>query len=161
MMFNKKSDAGCSEASTSELGPRFGLSSARTIPQSGLPSRALIDSSLNIIGNLETDGDVQVAGQIDGNVSCAHLTVEKDGTINGDIIAQEVVVRGSVKGAIRASRVMLLDSANVAGDIAYCKMSMEEGATFVGVSSKRTDDVTTTQVATLQHAATEMCAPHS
>jgi len=40
-----------------------------------------------------------------------------------------------VKGAIRATRVMLMESADVAGDIFYDRMSMEEGAHFVGASN--------------------------
>jgi cytoskeletal protein CcmA (bactofilin family) len=40
-----------------------------------------------------------------------------------------------VKGAIRATRVMLMEGADVAGDIFYDRMSMEEGAHFVGASN--------------------------
>ena len=41
----------------------------------------------------------------------------------------------TVKGAIRATRVMLMEGADVAGDIFYDRMSMEEGAHFVGASN--------------------------
>ena len=81
------------------------------------------------------DRDVQVDGHINGNVSCARLTIGKDGEITGDIKAKEIVVRGKVKGAIRAIRVMLMEGADVAGDIFYDRMSMEEGARFVGASN--------------------------
>ena len=86
-------------------------------------------------GDLATDRDVQVDGHINGNVSCARLTIGKDGAITGDIKAKEIVVRGKVKGTIRATRVMLMEGADVAGDIFYDRMSMEEGAHFVGASN--------------------------
>src|SRR6476646_526707 len=101
----------------------------------GLPPCAIIDAGLNIKGDLATDRDVQVDGRINGNVSCARLTIGKDGAITGDIKAKEIVVRGKVKGTIRATRVMLMEGADIAGDIFYDRMSMEEGARFVGASN--------------------------
>ena len=68
-------------------------------------------------------------------MNCARLTVGAGGHVAGDIKANEVVVRGKVKGIIRAARIMLLDSADVAGDVFFDKMSMEEGAQFVGASN--------------------------
>ena len=104
-------------------------------PSHGLPPCAIIDAGLHIQGDLATDRDVQVDGHINGNVSCARLTIGKDGAITGDIKAKEIVVRGKVKGTIRATRVMLMEGADIAGDIFYDRMSMEEGAHFVGASN--------------------------
>jgi cytoskeletal protein CcmA (bactofilin family) len=126
-------------------------------PSSGLPPCAVIDASLNIEGDLTSDGDVQVDGHINGNVSCTHLTISNGGEISGDIKAKEIVVRGKVKGTIRATRVMLMDSAHVAGDIFYDRMSMEEGAHFVGASNKGKDE-TTAHVARLHQATADMTA---
>jgi cytoskeletal protein CcmA (bactofilin family) len=127
MIFDKK-PAGA-------LDPIANPSIPRTVPRNCLPPCAVIDASINIAGDLTTDGDVQIDGHINGNVICARLTVGKDGILSGDITAKEVVVRGTVTGTIRATRVMLLESASVAGDIFYDKMSMEEGAHFVGASN--------------------------
>jgi cytoskeletal protein CcmA (bactofilin family) len=74
-------------------------------PSHGLPPCAIIDAGLHIQGDLATDRDVQVDGHINGNVSCSRLTIGKDGAITGDITAKEIVVRGKVKGTIRATRV--------------------------------------------------------
>ena len=104
-------------------------------PSHGLPPCAIIDAGLHIEGDLATDRDMQVDGHINGDVSCARLTIGKDGAITGDIKAKEIVVRGKVKGVIRATRVMLMEGADVAGDIFYDKISMEGGANFVGASN--------------------------
>jgi cytoskeletal protein CcmA (bactofilin family) len=133
MIFDKK------PVGTVEPFSKAGSPIPRTIPaQHGLAPRAVIDASLNIEGDLATDGDIQVDGHISGNVSCACLTVGKDGTISGDIKVKEIVVRGKVKGTIRATRIMLMESADVTGDIFYDRMSMEEGAHFVGASNAET-----------------------
>ena len=156
MLFNKQLED--NEPSTSELIARVGNFVARATRPQHDRKCAIIDAGLNINGDLETDTDVQVDGQINGNVSCAHLTVGKDGTVNGDIEAQEVLVRGSVKGAIRAGRVMLMESAYVTGDIFYDRMSMEEGANFRGASNNGKDETTAVQVAEMLRVADDLKA---
>jgi cytoskeletal protein CcmA (bactofilin family) len=121
---------------------------------SGLPARALIDAGLNIKGDLQTDGEVQVDGQITGDISCAHLTVGKDGAILGDIKANEVVVRGKVRGTIRATRVILQESARVEGDIFHDRLAIEEGARFIGASNHQKGEAPP-QVLKLQQLAAE------
>jgi cytoskeletal protein CcmA (bactofilin family) len=105
----------------------------------GGPTRSVIDAWLKITGNLESEGEVQVDGKIDGDIRCAHLTVGRDATVAGNITADEVVVRGNVKGVIRANRVILQDSAHVESEVFHKKLSIEEGACFEG-NSRRCDD---------------------
>ena len=124
------------------------------------PTRALIDACLNIHGNLETEGEVQVDGRINGNIRCAHLTVGRDAIIIGDITAEEVVVRGKVTGVIRGNRVILQEGAHVESEIFQNKLTIEEGACFKGMirdqgDSKKIDE-TEAHVGALQEMATEM-----
>jgi cytoskeletal protein CcmA (bactofilin family) len=105
----------------------------------GAPTRSVIDAWLTINGNLQSEGEVQVDGQIHGDIRCAHLTVGRDATIQGNITAEEVVVRGTVKGVIRANRVILQDSAHVDSQIYHKKLSIEEGANFEGTSCRKDD----------------------
>jgi hypothetical protein len=51
------------------------------------PSRSVIGAHLKITGDLHSDRDVQVDGQVEGDVRCTQLIVAKDGTINGNILA--------------------------------------------------------------------------
>ena len=92
-----------------------------------------------ITGNLQSEGEVQVDGQIHGDIRCAHLTVGRDALVDGNITAEEVVVRGKVTGVIRANRVILQDSAHVESEIFHKKLSIEEGACFEGTSRRRED----------------------
>jgi cytoskeletal protein CcmA (bactofilin family) len=105
----------------------------------GTSSCSIIDSCLVITGNLQSERDVQVDGEINGDVHCSHLTVSKGGTINGNIVAEEVVVRGKVKGTIRALQVVLQDTAHVESDIFHSSLIIEQGAVFDGQSQRQTD----------------------
>jgi cytoskeletal protein CcmA (bactofilin family) len=141
------------------IGAKVGSLVAQTTrPRDDQSKCAIIDKHVNINGDLETDGDVQVEGQINGNVSCAHLTVGTNGTVNGDIKANEVVIRGKVKGAIRANRVMLLEGSFVRGDIWYDRMTMEEGAAFNGICNNGRDETTAAEVEAMQRAVARLQA---
>ena len=66
-------------------------------------------------------------------------SVGRDATVDGNIMAEEVVVRGKVTGAIRANRVILQDSAHVDSEVFHKKLAIEEGACFEG-TSRRCED---------------------
>jgi cytoskeletal protein CcmA (bactofilin family) len=106
-------------------------SSAQRKPE-GLPPRAIIAEGINIHGCLQTEGEIQIDGEINGDIRCAHLTVGRSGTVNGDISGSEVIIRGNVKGAIRAERVIIQEGAHVESDIQHDKFAIEEGAYFKG-----------------------------
>jgi cytoskeletal protein CcmA (bactofilin family) len=161
MIFTKKPDETFSATVVPKRASNADTRPADPMPlqrkSSGLPVRALIDAGLNIKGDLQTDGEVQVDGQITGDISCAHLTVGKDGAILGDIKANEVVVRGKVQGTIRATRVILQESARVEGDIFHDRLAIEEGARFIGASNQQ-DDAQAPHVRKLQQLAAEASA---
>ena len=141
MIYNRKTeDAGDAAITVEPVAvARLDLSRPTQPAGTGLPQRALINSGLNVKGNLETDGELHIDGHIVGNVSCGHLVIGKDGAVRGDIKADEVVVCGKTEGLIRARRIMLQESARVVGDIFYEIMSMEEGAQFIGASNREGD----------------------
>ena len=142
------------EASTPVSTP---ASTSQRKSANGAPTRSVIDSWLMITGNLQSEGEVQVDGQILGDIRCAHLTVGKDATVHGNITAEEVVVRGTVKGTIRANRVILQESARVDSEIFHKTLSIEEGASFEG-SSRMRENPMNAEVVDLQAAAAGMKA---
>jgi cytoskeletal protein CcmA (bactofilin family) len=97
-------------------------------------SRSLIDRSANLIGDLWSDGDIQIDGHLCGNINCAQLIIGKEGAVTGVIIAEEAVIRGKMTGLIRATRVLLQGSARVESEIIYQSLSVDEGASFEGLA---------------------------
>jgi cytoskeletal protein CcmA (bactofilin family) len=161
MLFNKKPDEefghdfSPKRQSTASFAPEP-IGPAQRKPTGG-PTRSVIDAWLNITGDLQSEGEVQVDGQIKGDIRCAHLTVGKDAMIVGNITADEVVVRGRVKGVIRANRVILQDSSRVESEIFHKKLAIEEGAIFEGQSRLREDPMKA-ELVDLQSVAAEMRA---
>ena len=103
------------------------------------PARSVIDAWLAVTGSLKSEGEILVEGRVEGDIRCKLLVIGKDAHVSGSIIAEEVSVRGKVRGAIRAHRVTLQDTAVIDSDIYHRTLSIEQGACFEG-SSKRCAD---------------------
>ena len=105
-----------------------GKSSGREIR--AVPS--IISANLHVVGNLKTDGEIQVDGVVDGDVSGRSLTVGEKAKITGEITVDELMVRGAVEGCIRAHEVQLAKTSKVVGDIWHDVLSIESGAYIEG-----------------------------
>jgi predicted acyltransferase (DUF342 family) len=74
---------------------------------------SIISDNLHIIGNLSTDGEMQVDGSIKGDVTSQALTVGEKASISGEIVADHIEIHGSVSGKIRARKIKLAKTAKV------------------------------------------------
>jgi cytoskeletal protein CcmA (bactofilin family) len=94
-----------------------------------------IGRTLLITGELTSDEDVAISGQVQGPISIrsAALTVTESGRLDGDLRASRVVIRGTVDGSITASeRIELQPSAVVNGSLSANRVVIADGATFNG-----------------------------
>jgi cytoskeletal protein CcmA (bactofilin family) len=122
-------------------GPRPLDQATRPARRPGATKRSVIDRRLLVTGDLEGRGELQVEGRVEGNIRCALLLVGNEGIINGNVTADEVVVRGEIKGTIRAYSVVLQDRARVNSEIFHKLLSIEAGACFEG-QVRRSNDPT-------------------
>ncbi len=93
---------------------------------------SLISADLRIVGDLHSDGEIQVDGTIDGDIRTLVLLVGETANIKGEIVADTVHVHGTVNGQIKARAVNLAKSARVIGDILHEDLSIEAGAFLEG-----------------------------
>ena len=93
---------------------------------------SIISVNLHVVGNLKTDGEIQVDGVVDGDVGGRSITVGEKAKVTGEITADELMVRGVVEGRIRAHQVQLAKTAKVVGDIWHDVLSIESGAYIEG-----------------------------
>jgi len=100
------------------------------------PSRimtSIIANGVKIQGAILADGaEVQVDGEIDGNVRGGAITIGDTGYVKGDLVSESVTVNGRVEGSVRARKVTLARTAHVMGDITHQQLSVEMGAVFEG-----------------------------
>ena len=59
---------------------------------SGAPS--LLSAGMQVTGDIASDGEVQIDGNLSGDIRCAKLTIGETGRINGSVIADDCRVHG-------------------------------------------------------------------
>jgi outer membrane autotransporter protein len=98
------------------------------------PARGLstLSSDLTFDGNVTGQGDLQIDGQVKGDVKVGRLIVGETGAIEGAVSADYVEVRGRIVGAVSGKQVKLVSTAYVDGDITAEQLSIDIGAYFQG-----------------------------
>jgi cytoskeletal protein CcmA (bactofilin family) len=122
--------------SPSSLGARPVATSFRP---GGSQGTSVIGVDLVIQGNLTSKGEIQIEGEVQGDIHAVHVVIGEKARVTGSVIAEECVIRGNLLGTVRSRRVILQGSAHVEGDIHHQTMAIEQGAFFEG-KSRRTDD---------------------
>jgi cytoskeletal protein CcmA (bactofilin family) len=107
-----------------------GSDGAAAVQKSSVPS--IISADLRITGNLESDGDIQIDGTVDGDIRSGRITVSETAVVKGALEAETVRIAGKVTGQIKARQVTLLKSAKVVADVMQESIAVEPGASFEG-----------------------------
>lgn len=114
---------------------------AEQVRGSGNMAPSIIGEDLTVTGNIVSKGEVQIEGEVQGDIHCTSLVIGDKAQVSGGVVADDVVVRGSVSGSIRGIRVTLQSSSHVEGDVFHESLAIEQGAFFEG-KSRRADEPT-------------------
>ena len=104
---------------------------ARNVPA----NQSRIGPSLHIKGEISGSEDLLIDGSLEGIVQLENqkLTLGPMSKVTADIIADDVIVAGNLKGNVRAkSRVEIKKDGSVTGDLTTPQISIEDGACFKG-----------------------------
>jgi cytoskeletal protein CcmA (bactofilin family) len=115
--------------------------------------RSVIGEDLVITGNLNSQGEVEIEGEVQGDVRAKRVVVGERAHVTGTLIAEEVVVRGGVQGQIRGISVTFQATSRVEGDIFHKSLLIEQGALFEGRSRRSEDPMTIPRGVALPPAA--------
>src|ERR1700716_1345256 len=97
--------------------------------------QATIGKSLVIKGEVSGSESLYIDGRVEGSVNLPgnRVTVGRNGQVQANINAKEVVVLGKVKGNVTASdRVDIRNEGSLGGDVVCQRISIEDGAWFKG-----------------------------
>ncbi len=129
-----ESNAKKDEASSSDSGQKSSQPASKRAAPTG---KNILSSDVQIRGTLKFANDLIIDGRIEGEVNSeGDLTVGENAQILGNINTRTVVVFGKVKGNITVTeRCELKQNAELNGDVSAKKLSIEEGAAFMGSST--------------------------
>ncbi|MEN9291839.1 MAG: hypothetical protein RIT34_1503 [Bacteroidota bacterium] len=98
-----------------------------------------IVAGTEINGDLTSDSNIHLEGEVNGNVSCAgRVVIGSSGKINGNLVCVHAEIEGAMEGQLMVENLLVLRStARIKGDIQTMKLHIEEGAFFEGACVMR------------------------
>jgi cytoskeletal protein CcmA (bactofilin family) len=101
---------------------------------------SVLSVDLNIVGNIKSDGVLEVEGKIEGDINGNTVTLRESSVVHGTVIAKTVNVKGKFNGSIKSEKVSISGKAEIVGNIDYVTLSVEDGSSIFG-ELKRVDNL--------------------
>ena len=102
------------------------------------PIKSLIAEGSEITGNISFSDGLRVDGSIIGNICAGEqipsiLVISEIASITGEVVADHIIINGSVKGPVHARKMLELQpKARIEGDVEYAALEMHQGALITG-----------------------------
>src|SRR6187401_1039567 len=99
-----------------------------TPTRTGASMASVISKALKITGELESTEDIQIDGQIEGDVRGVGVKIGQNAKVKGTVYGDDV----ELAGAIEAKKVLLTGTARMTGDVVHQDIKIESGAYVSG-----------------------------
>ena len=113
-------------------------SQAAPAPKRPSTEPSIISADLRVVGDLHCSGDLQVKGNVEGDIKSRSVTIGEGAQVKGSVMAETVHISGTIKGQIEAPAVTVARNARVQGDIVHQTLAVEAGA-FLDGNCRRMD----------------------
>lgn len=99
-------------------------------------SESIIGEGVRIKGNLTSEHDIIIDGQLTGNVKTkGAVTVGIGAVIKGNLVASDATIAGQVEGDVKVSgHASISETGQVRGNIACSNLAIAAGGIFSGTS---------------------------
>lgn len=94
--------------------------------------RSYIHAGLDIRGDLASAGLVEIDGTVQGDIVAETLVIGPTGVVAGQVRARTVTVSGRLDGSITGQSVTLRSDSIVRADVAYEVVTIQSGADIEG-----------------------------
>ena len=91
---------------------------------------SVISKALKITGELESTEDIQIDGQIEGDVRGVGVKIGQNAKVKGTVYGDEVELAGTIEGKIESKKVILAGTARMTGDIWHQEIKIESGSLY-------------------------------
>ena len=106
--------------------------SSTPVPKTGATMASVISKALKITGELESTEDIQIDGQIEGDVRGVGVKIGQNAKVKGTVYGDEVELAGTIEGRIESKKVILAGTARMTGDVWHQEIKVESGAYING-----------------------------
>jgi cytoskeletal protein CcmA (bactofilin family) len=102
------------------------------------PIKSLIAQGTRIEGHLKFTDGLRIDGEVIGDVrtegeEASILVISEAAVVQGEIVADHVIINGTVRGPVQARELLELQpKAVIEGDVSYHALEMHQGAVISG-----------------------------
>ena len=96
------------------------------------PFFSLISAGLTVKGKLESTGEIQIQGEVEGDVKGKTIVIGEGGVVKGSVLGDSVTVAGTVEGKVEGMTVKIQNTARLTGDIIHEALQIDSGAIVDG-----------------------------
>ena len=89
---------------------------------------SIISASLKVTGNLESDAEIRLEGQVEGDVRGNVVTIGESADVTGSVYGETVNLAGTINGKVEGRNVVVSKTARSTGDIIHESLQIESGA---------------------------------
>ena len=95
-------------------------------------AKTYLSSDFKLNGNIKSQGDIEIDGQIKGKVIGNSVSILSSGNVDGSITGSSVSIEGKANGVISASDLAIASSGTVLADVTYDTLATDKGAKLQG-----------------------------
>lgn len=92
----------------------------------------IISEDSQFTGDIISSGEVQIDGQVIGDVHAFRLQIHKNASVKGNVTAEYVELCGNITGNVQTSDIHMMSGSSIEGDVTHRHIRIEAGATING-----------------------------
>ena len=98
--------------------------------------RSHLVAGTKIVGDISAPGLLEIQGEVKGRVMADSVVIEERGTVDGEVRAAAIGVKGTFTGHLNGGIVRIHSSARLSGTIRYDTLSIESGSEITATCEK-------------------------
>ena len=91
-------------------------------------SGTVISGDSILEGRITSQNLITVAGFVKGELNASEVVIEKEGTVEGSIFAEHLIIIGSFEGEVSSNKITVASTGNVRGQLSYKRVVIDDGA---------------------------------
>ncbi len=91
-------------------------------------SGTVVSSGSVFEGRLTSQNLITVSGFVKGELNASEVVIEKEGTVEGSIFAEHVIIIGSFEGEVSSNKITVASTGIVRGVLSYKRVIIDDGA---------------------------------
>ena len=95
-------------------------------------SLSIITQGIDFTGEVNTEGDIHLDGNMKGTIKANEVVIGPNGSFEGEIISNILIVSGSVKGKFNIKNLHVRKDGTLSGKAKYFIVTIESGGRVLG-----------------------------